>query len=49
MAIALTYKIKAAGSQQSGEIMVLFFCFWWCCVGCVLLHDVFQVIQTWHA
>jgi hypothetical protein len=25
MAITLTYKIKAAGSQRSGEIMVLVF------------------------
>jgi hypothetical protein len=36
MAISLTYKIKAAGSQQSGEIMVLVFLFYvvfcWLCV-----------------
>ncbi len=36
-AIALTYKIKATGSQQAGEIMVLMFLFFFVlCLLCVI-------------
>ncbi len=43
MAITLTYKIKATGSQQSGEIMVLvFFVFLWCCFGYVYALSLFS-------
>jgi hypothetical protein len=39
MAIALTYKIKATGSQQAGEIMVLmFFVFYVLCWLCLIAH-----------
>jgi hypothetical protein len=40
-AIALTYKIKAAGSRQAGEIMVSMFFVFMCCVGCVYCNHAF--------
>jgi hypothetical protein len=51
-AIALTYKIKATGSRQAGEVMVLelfVFCVlrWLCVIAFIMTYC--MVAQTWRA